>query len=105
MANSKSFDETFLDYLKDPEIATQCLNAILAEYKDDELSQKLLLQCLRDIAHAQGGISKLAETKGLGRESLYKTLSTEGNPRLTTLKKIAKSLGFEITFSLPINHD
>ncbi len=39
----------------------------------------------------------MAEETGLGRESLYKTLSEQGNPHLSIVDKILKSVGMKIT--------
>lgn len=43
---------------------------------------------LRTIAEALGGMSALAEKTGLSRETLYRTLSPSGNPRLDTMSAI-----------------
>ena len=43
---------------------------------------------LRTVADALGGMSALAEKTGLSRETLYRTLSDKGNPRLDTLAAI-----------------
>ena len=40
---------------------------------------------LRTVADALGGMNALAERTGLSRETLYRTLSEKGNPRLDTL--------------------
>ena len=40
------------------------------------------------------GMTKIAEKAGLGRESLYKSLSLEGNPRFSTVLKVVDALGF-----------
>jgi len=42
----------------------------------------------------------LAQKTGLGRESLYKTLSKRGNPKLSTLTTIISALGFDLKVSL-----
>lgn len=42
------------------------------------------------------GMASVAEAAGLGRESLYKALSPEGNPRLDTLMRVIKALGFQL---------
>ena len=55
------------------------------------------------VAHALGtvarkrGMSALAKATGLGRESLYKTLSSEGNPELATVLRIVHALGLKLT--------
>ncbi len=56
---------------------------------------------LEIVALAQGGYAQLSRKTGLGRESLYKTLSPSGNPRLSTLTVIVQAMGFDLKFSLP----
>ncbi len=54
------------------------------------------------IAHALGviararGMTQLAKDTGLGRESLYKALSGEGNPSFATILKVVKALGLKL---------
>lgn len=54
------------------------------------------------IAHALGvvartrGMARIAKKTGLGRESLYKTLSIEGNPQLSTVIKVVHALGLKL---------
>ncbi len=105
MPRSRKYKELLIESLKDPKEALAYLNAILEEARDEsEESQKLLLFALKDIAEAQGGITKLAEKTGLGRESLYKTLSSKGNPRLNTLTTLIHAMGFDIKFCLTTRH-
>ena len=52
---------------------------------------------LRDVAEAQGGLTKLAERADLNRSNLYKVLSEEGNPRLKTLGAVLHELGFRLS--------
>ena len=42
-------------------------------------------------------MAKVAEDAGVNRESLYKTLSKEGNPRYSTLDAVLAALGMELT--------
>ena len=54
------------------------------------------------ITHALGvvarakGMTQLAKQTGLGRESLYKALSGEGNPSFATILKVMHALGIQI---------
>ncbi len=57
----------------------------------------VLLLALRRIAEARGGMAKLAQTTGLSREALYRTLSVSGNPRLTSLAAILGATGLRLT--------
>ena len=40
--------------------------------------------------------SQIARDTGLGRESLYKALSTNGNPEFATIMKVIKALGLKL---------
>ena len=48
------------------------------------------------IARARG-MTEVARSAGVTREALYKTLSTDGDPKLTTLLGVIKSLGFKLS--------
>lgn len=52
---------------------------------------------LRTVAEALGGMAALAERTGLSRESLYRTLSKDGNPRLDTLAAVLHAFGLRLT--------
>lgn len=52
---------------------------------------------LRTVAEAVGGMAALARKTGLSRETLYRTLSVRGNPRLDTLAAILKAFGLRLT--------
>jgi probable addiction module antidote protein len=52
---------------------------------------------LRTIAEALGGMGALAEKTGLSRETLYRTLSEKGNPRLDTLTAILGAFGLRLS--------
>ena len=55
-----------------------------------------------EIAHALGivararGMAKIAEAAGVTREALYKSLTSEGDPRLSTLVGVMKALGLRL---------
>lgn len=55
----------------------------------------LIAAALGDIAKAKG-MSQIAKQTGLGRESLYKALSPEGNPEFSTILKVVKALGLQL---------
>ena len=56
---------------------------------------QLVAAALGDIARAKG-MSQVARDAGLGRESLYKSLSSSGNPELATVLKVISALGLEL---------
>jgi probable addiction module antidote protein len=61
----------------------------------EENDPSLIAAALGDIARAKG-MSKIASKTGLGRESLYKALSPEGNPEFSTILKVVNALGLHL---------
>ncbi len=61
----------------------------------EENDTALIAAALGDIARAKG-MSKISADTGLGRESLYKALSPEGNPELSTILKVIDVLGLHL---------
>ena len=55
----------------------------------------LILAVIGDIARAKG-MTRVAAEAGLGRESLYKSLSSSGNPEFTTVLKVLSTLGLQL---------
>lgn len=55
----------------------------------------LVAAALGDIARAKG-MSQVARDTGLGRESLYKALSPDGNPEFATILKVISALGLRL---------
>jgi probable addiction module antidote protein len=70
------------------------LDACIDEAGEDSA---FIAKALGTIARARG-MSQLAKDTGLGRESLYKALSGEGNPSLDTVMKVSHALGFKLAF-------
>jgi len=60
-----------------------------------DMPEELLLG-LRRVAEAQG-MSRVAEAAGLSRESLYRSLSAAGNPRLSTLVAVLRVAGLRLS--------
>ena len=88
---SKPIDETLGRYLADPDEASAYLEAVL-----ESGDTPALLVALRDVVKARGGMNELALAAGLSRESLYRTLSEEGNPTLDTLSKVLDFAGLRV---------
>ena len=61
----------------------------------EEGDPALIFAVLGDIARAKG-MTGVARNAGLGRESLYKTLSPDGNPRFATVLKVVQTLGLQL---------
>ena len=69
----------------------------IVAYLDDALEDgdpSLIVAVLGDIARAKG-MTQVAREAGLGRESLYKALSTTGNPEFATILKVVSALGLQ----------
>jgi probable addiction module antidote protein len=82
-----------IEHLKTEEDMQLYLDACLEEAGDDPA---FIAKVLGDIARAKG-MTQLAKDTGLGRESLYKALSGQGNPSLGTILKVVKALGLKLT--------
>ena len=60
----------------------------------------LITHALGVIARAKG-MTQIAQAAGLGRESLYKALSPDGNPALATVMKVVQALGLRLSVAPP----
>jgi probable addiction module antidote protein len=78
------------DHLETKEDIAAYLEAAL---EDGDLS--LVVAALGDIARSKG-MTHIARETGLGRESLYKALSVEGNPEFSTVLKVLQALGLRL---------
>ena len=78
------------EHLETEEDMVAYLNAAL---EDGDLS--LIVVALGDIARARR-MAIVARESGLGRESLYKSLSPNGNPEFATVLKVVRSLGLRL---------
>jgi probable addiction module antidote protein len=88
----KSCRKDLLNQLKDPEFAALYLAQVLAS-KDNAA----FLIALRDVVEAGGGVTVVSRQAHIQRQSLYKALSTRGNPTLTTLQAVLKPLGLRVS--------
>jgi probable addiction module antidote protein len=77
---------------KDSKFAPEYLKAAL----EDACEPRVLLVALRHLAQARG-IARVAKAAGIERESLYRALSVQGNPRLSTLVAVTKAIGLRLT--------
>lgn len=57
------------------------------------------LVALRQVIEARGGISEAARKSGLARQSIYRALSPNGNPTITTLAQLTSVAGLQFTLS------
>lgn len=90
---TKLKDYDVAEHLRASEEMAAYLGACLAECDGDA---SFVAKALGDIARAKG-MAALARETGLGRESLHKALSGDGNPQLDTVLKVAKALGLTLS--------
>ena len=81
------------DYLDSEEIIAEYLTAALEDTNLD-----VFLAAIGDVAKARG-MSTIAQSSGLGRESLYKALAPGAKPRYDTILKVLRSLGVKLTIA------
>ena len=75
----------------DPRLAAEYLNAAA-----EEGDPRVYLAALRTVAEAEG-MAKVAKAAGVPRESLYRALSPDGNPRFSTLHAILTAAGLRLS--------
>ena len=90
MALTKQYEDSLFEDLSHPQEAADYLSACLEE------GPEVFLLGVRDVAQAQGGIGKLAEETELARQAIYRMLSEEGNPRLTSITTVLDALGLHL---------
>ncbi|HYG62107.1 MAG TPA: addiction module antidote protein [Thermoanaerobaculia bacterium] len=90
MAKTKTSPWDPANHLKTEEDMAAYLEAAL-----EDGDPALVAAALGDIARAKG-MTQIAREAGLGRESLYKSLSPEGNPELATVLKVVKAIGLRL---------
>jgi len=78
-------------FRKDPAYAVELLNATL---EDGALDETMIV--LRQMSKAFGGVSQIAEAAQLNSHSLYRTLSAQGNPHVSTLTAILRTMGLRL---------
>lgn len=85
------FKDYLSERLREPDAVVGYLNGAL---ESDDPGTFLL--ALRYVADAVG-IGNVAEVTGLNRESLYKMLSDQGNPRLTSVFALFRAFGVQLS--------
>lgn len=86
------FKDYLLQKLQDPAFAVAYLNEALA---DDD--QRVFLLALKNVLEAQNGdMTAIAKEAELSRQNLYKILSDQGNPKLTSVRSVLHVLGLEL---------
>ena len=84
-----------VDYLDNDAAVAEYLSQVLTDGDDGELAH-----ALGHIAKARG-MAQIAKDAGIGRESLYKALRADANPRFDTISRVCKALGVKLV-ALPL---
>ena len=92
----KAHDDAMAEvYQSDPAYALELLNSVLADGDQAEL-----LVVLRQLAKAFGGVQAIAEKAHLNPTQIYRTLSADGNPALSSFRAILDAMGMRLAVEL-----
>jgi probable addiction module antidote protein len=92
MSPVRDHDDAMAEYYREnPGYAVEMLNDILEDGEPGEL-----LIALRQMTKAFGGMQAVAEKAELNPTQLYRTLSADGNPALSSLTAILKAMGLRL---------
>jgi probable addiction module antidote protein len=90
VAKTKTIPWDSAAYLKTDRDIANYLDAVF-----DDGDPALITHALGVITRAKG-MTQIAHKAGLGRESLYKALSPDGNPEFATVLKVLRALGLKL---------
>ena len=82
-------------HLDDDDVIVEYLAAAAEDANPD-----VFIAALGDVAKARG-MAQIARDSGLGRESLYKALSSGAHPRYETISAVMRALG--VKFSVVVD--
>lgn len=88
-----SYQGYLLESLKDPAEAAAYVEAALE--LDDPAA---LLLALRQVAKAHG-MAEVARRADVGEKTLFRTLSENGNPTISTLHKVLHAVGLRLSIT------
>ena len=88
----RSHDEALQESLRnDPAFAAEYLNAVI-----EDGDQAELMLAIRQVADAHGGVQAVATLAELNATTLYRTLSSTGNPELKSFRKVLGAVGLKL---------
>jgi probable addiction module antidote protein len=90
---TRDYETDLIEKLKDAEFAVEYLNASLED--SEEGSGERFLMALRHVAKAHG-MTAIAERSGMARQAMYRALSENGNPELSSLKAVLNAMGLKL---------
>jgi probable addiction module antidote protein len=90
--NKRSAPFITADYLSSVDEIAAYLNAAI-----ETGDEGVLLAALGNVVKAGQGMIALSRASGLSRESLYRALSEDGNPRLSSLLAVLNTMGLRLS--------
>jgi probable addiction module antidote protein len=91
MGKTSSYRQALLESLRDPQEAAAYLDAAMED------SQEAFLKASRNVAQSRElSMTEIASNSGVQRETLYRSLSEDGNPTLKTTRSVLKTLGMRL---------
>ena len=93
-----SYDDYLVTSLKDPSEAAAYIEAVID--LDDPAA---LLVALRQVAKAHG-MAEVARRADMGDKTLFRALSDNGNPTITTLHKVLHAMGLRLSVTVDAAH-
>ena len=91
MKPAVSHYEELKKLLKDPVEASAYLNAAL-----EAGDKKAFLFALKNVLEAQGGMTRISKHAKINRVSLYKMLSSNGNPGFENILRLLQGAGIRL---------
>lgn len=88
---ASTYQEDLIEALKDPREAAAYLSAAI-----EDGDREVFLLALRNVAEAQGGMAALARKAHMNRESLYRMLSSRGNPEIRSILTLLNSMKLKV---------
>ncbi len=90
-----SHEEHMNTVLQDEEYQKMYLNSAIQEFISDG-NYDLFFQSLEQVVRARMSISELSQKTGITRKALYEMFKGERTPRLDTIGKLLKELGYTL---------
>lgn len=90
-----SHEDHMDDVLKNEEYQKMYLNTAIQEFISDG-NYDLFFQSLEQVVRARMSISELSQKTGITRKALYEMFKGERTPRLDTIGKLLKELGYTL---------
>lgn len=87
----KSYDDSLRESLKDPIEAAAYIEAVI-----DLDEPAALLVALRHVANAHG-MAEVARRAKVGDKTLFRALSENGNPTISTVHKVLHAVGLRLS--------